>query len=490
MVAEKDGRYSIGRRPTICAKTRTEGGPVKSWLSRLLRRIGRFRSDSDLEDELRVHLEMQAEDNLAAGMPALEARRRARLRLGRTPAIIERVHDQDFMTILESWYRDFVLGMRAIRKSPVFCVTAILTLALGIGANTAIFALLYGLLLRDLPVSDPGQLAQIRMVSAASTTNDRGSFLPYRIIEQFQREQHSFSDISLWRSGEVTMLDTEGALRAYPAELVSGDAFSLLGVNPYLGRLISPADDVRGGPAQGWPVVLSFGFWSEHFGADPEIAGKHITISNIPATVVGVTPPDFQGVRLGADVKVYLPLQFAKPLLAQHLDIDSPTWMFMCSAIGRLKNGTTIRQAANETDFHQKALFHRFVPVQYQQFPFWQRASLNVNSARNGLPTYAGHVYSEPLFLLQGLVAVVLLLCCVNVGGLMLSKVYARQREFAVRTAIGAARWRLIRQYLTESFVIALAGGVLGAVATWYGSPMLLGFFRDPMMGAPISVRP
>src|SRR6185312_14421499 len=205
MVAEKYGRYSIGRKPTICAKTRTEGGPVKSWLSRLLRRIGRFRSDSDLEDELRAHLEMQAEDNLAGGMPAVEARRRARLRLGRTPAIIERVHDQDFMTILESWYRDFVLGMRAIRKSPVFCVTAILTLALGIGANTAIFALLYGLLLRSLPVSDP---------------------------EQLQREQHSFSAISAWWLGEVTMLDSEGTLRAYHVGLVSGNAFPMFGMKP------------------------------------------------------------------------------------------------------------------------------------------------------------------------------------------------------------------------------------------------------------------
>jgi predicted permease len=147
-------------------------------------------------------------------------------------------------------------------------------------------------------------------------------------------------------------------------------------------------------------------------------------------------------------------------------------------------------EAANEAAFRQKELFHQFIPVKYQHIPFWEKASLNVESARNGLPTYFGHVYSQPLFLLQGLVAVVLLLCCVNVGGLMLSKVYARQREFAVRTAIGAARWRLIRQYLTESFVIALAGAALGALVAWYGSPLLLGFFRDPMMGQPISVRP
>jgi predicted permease len=236
--------------------------------------------------------------------------------------------------------------------------------------------------------------------------------------------------------------------------------------------------------------VLSYGFWTEHFGADTEIAGKQIKVSNIPVTVVGVAPPDFHGVRPGADVKLYLPFQFLTPLIGRGQDIDSPASFVACSAIGRLKNGTSVAAAWNEVAVRQKELLRQFIPVAYQQSPFWQKASLRVDSARRGLPTYVSHVYSEPLFLLQGLVAVVLLLCCVNVGGLMLSKVYARQREFAVRTAIGAARWRLIRQYLTESFVIALAGGALGALATWYGSPMLLGFFRDPMMGQAIAVRP
>jgi predicted permease len=448
----------------------------------------RFRRDADLEDELRVHLEMQAEENADRGMQPLEARRRARLLLGRTPAVIERMRDQEMIVMLEGWYRDFLFGIRAIRQSPVFCITAILTLALGIGANSAIFALLYGLLLRNLPVAHPEQLAHVRIVSAASQFNDAGSFIPYRMIEQFQREQHSFAGISLWRTAEVTMLDGDGALRPYPTELVSGSTFPLLGLNPYLGRLISPGDDVRGGSAQGWPVVLSFGFWTERFGADSAIVGKQITLSNIPVTVVGVAPPDFRGVRPGTDVKFYLPLQFAAPLFGRA--IDSPDWFFMCSAIGRLNSRTHIAEAASEVAFRQKELFRQFIPVQFQHGPFWEKASLNVDSASSGLPTYISHVYSEPLFLMQGLVGVVLLLCCVNVGGLMLSKVYARQREFAVRTAIGAARWRLIRQYLTESFVIALAGAALGGIATWYGSPALLGFFRDPMMGQAVEVRP
>ena len=391
--------------------------------------------------------------------------------------------------MLESWYRDFVLGMRALRKNPVFCLTAILTLALGIGANTIVFTLLYGLLLRSLPVSHPEQLARIGLVSAASDDRYAFSGVPYHMLEQFRREQRSFSGISVWWDAEVTMSDNQGTLRAYGAGLVSGNAFPLMGMAPYLGRLIAPGDDVRGGPAEGWPVVLNYGFWKGRFAADQRVIGKRLIVSNIPVTVIGVTPPDFHGVWPGGDIKMYFPFQFLNAIAGKDL-INTPTSFLPCSVIGRLKPGTTVRDAQTEIAFHEKDLFRRFIPAEYRTLPYYERASLRVESARNGLPTYFGHVYSRPLFLMQGLVAIVLLLCCVNVGGLMLSNVQARQREFAVRTAIGAARWRLIRQYLMESFVIALAGAAVAALAAWYGTALLLGFFRDPMMGEPISVHP
>ncbi|MGA8595998.1 MAG: ABC transporter permease [Bryobacteraceae bacterium] len=456
--------------------------------ARFWQRIRHFRSDADLEDELRVHLEMQAEDHAEAGMPLTEARRRARLQLGREKTIVEKIRDQEFITMIESWYRDFSLGFRNLRKNPVFCLTAILTLAFGIGANTAIFALLYGLLLRSLPVKDPQQLAHIGIISGASKFNDAES-MPYRMLEQLRREQHSFNELSAWLWTEVTMQDSDGTRRVYRGGLVGGNAFPLLGMKPYLGRLISPGDDVRGGPAEGWPVVLSYGFWNDRFGRDPRIIGKVINVSNIPVTVIGIVPPDFRGVWQGDAVKLYLPLQFANALEGKDV-VNTPDSLFTCSAIGRLKPAVTIHEARAEIAVYQRELLHRFIPPQYRHRPYFEKASLRVESARTGLPTYFGHVYSEPLSLMQELVAIVLLLCCVNVGGLMMSKVHERQREFAVRTAIGAARWRLIRQYLMESFVIALAGAALGAVAAWYGSPALLHFFRDPMMGEPLSVQP
>lgn len=458
---------------------------MKRWFPRLRH----VRSDADLRDELRVHLEMQTEDNAAIGFAPPEAVRRARVLLGRVPAIVEAAHDQDLMTMLESWYRDFVLGLRAIRKSPVFSVTAILTIALGIGANTAIFALLYGLILRSLPVSNPRQLVRISLVSAE--TNSEHISIPYRVLQELAREQHSFTGISVWSGagGGVTMIDNEGIMRIIQSALVSGNAFSLLGIRPFLGRLIAPGDDIRGGPPMGWPVVIGYGFWNERFGADPEIVGKHIQISGIPVTVIGVTPADFHGAWLGGDVEMYLPLQFANVLFGKDV-LNTPDSRYMCYGIGRLKHGVSLREAATEIASYQARLFREFIPAQEQHTPFFEKARLKVASARSGLPAYFHHVYEEPLWIMQGLVFIVLVLCCVNVGGLLLARVHARQREFAVRTAIGAARWRLIRQYLIESLVIGLAGAALGALAAWYGSPAMLGFFRDPMMGAPISVQP
>ncbi len=459
---------------------------MKPWRAWLLTRIRRFRSDADLEDELRVHLEMETEDNAASGMPPLEARRRARLQLGSSQTIVERMRDQDFMTLLESCYRDLALGLRAIRKNPAFSLTAILTLAFGIGANTAIFTLLYGLLLRSLPVPDPQQLVRIGMTSPGSSERNA---IPYQMLMQLRQQQHSFSDISAWMGYGVTMQDREGTLRPYPALLASGNAFPLLGLKPYMGRSIAPGDDIRGGPSQGWLVVLSFGFWRDHFGADAEIVGKQIKVSNTPVTVIGVTPPAFRGIAPGLDVKMYFPLQFLTVLIGKD-ELNTPASFGWCAGIGRLKPGVSKAQADAEIALYRDALFHQFIPLQYRHQPFFEKARLRVESARTGLPTYYERVYSQPLWIMQGLVAVVLLLCCVNVGGLMMSKVYARQREFAVRTAIGAARWRLIRQYLTESFIIALIGAALGAVAAWYGSLALLSFFRDPMMGQPIAVEP
>ena len=260
-------------------------------------------------------------------------------------------------------------------------------------------------------------------------------------------------------------------------------------MNAYLGRLLTPADDVRGGPAEGWPVVLSYGFWKDNFGGDPSIIGKQIKVSNTIVTVVGVAPPNFRGVWPGSETKLYLPFQFLTVVTGKD-EINAPNSLWWCSTIGRLKPAVSVEQARAELATYQKALISQFIPLDLQDRFQARNAYLWVSSARTGLPTFFGRVYSTPLYLMQGLVGIVLLLCCVNVAGLMMSKVYSRRQEFAVRTAIGAARWRLIRQYLTESFVIALAGAALGAAAAWYGTGYLLPFFRHPNEGIGLSINP
>lgn len=389
--------------------------------------------------------------------------------------------------MLESCWRDFALGVRALRKSPIFSLTAVLTLGIGIGANTVVFTLLYGLLLRSLPVQDPGSLIRIGVASPVIEPGGASS-VPYKLLLELRRQQGSFTDISGWTGSTVAMDTRDGPPRMLIAGFAGGNGFQVLGMNAYLGRLLTPSDDVRGGPAGGWPAVLSYGFWKDNFGADPAVLGKQIKLSDTTVTVVGVAPPGFRGLWPGLDVKLYLPFHFLSVLTGK--DIDAPDWPGWCSTIGRLRPGASASQARAELATYDKPLINQFIPVDVQDTLRIRNAYLRVSSARTGLPTFFGRVYSTPLYLMQGLVGIVLLLCCVNVAGLMMSKVHARRREFALRTAIGAARWRLVSQCLTESLVIALAGAALGAAAAWYGTGYLLPFFRHPMEGAAMSINP
>ena len=455
---------------------------MRQLLAKLRRRIAHFRSDADIDAELRGHLDAQTEDWIAAGVAPEEARRRARLQLGSVPAIRERTRDQEWITMIEAFYRDFVLGVRALRRRPVFCLTAILTIAMGIGANTAIFSLLYGLLFRPLPVEDPGLLARINWIGPGTASQPAVLSIPWLMLQQFRKDQRSFSDISAWAFDGVRMQDNEGTPKTYDAALVSGNALQLLGIRPYLGRLIMPADDVHGGPAGGWPVVLSYGFWNDRFLADPAIVGRQVKLSDAMATVIGVLPPGFEGVRTGTRSNMYLPLNFIT-VLNPRLQLDSPTTPVFVRPLGRLKPESTIEQAAAEAATQQDALFRQFLPVQQQQMPAFRNGRLEVKPARTGIATTRhAESFATPLMIMQGLVAAVLIVCCINVSGLMLSNIDGRRQEFAIRTAIGAARWRLVRQYLTESFVIAAGGALLGGGAAWYGTESLVALFGgDPM---------
>jgi predicted permease len=461
-----------------------------SWFARL-RNV--FRTDEvsdEIEREMAFHLAERTDDLVAAGASPESARREAERRFGSDLVQREMTRERDVLVWLETLLGDFRYGLRGLRRSPVFAVASVLTLAIGIGANTAVFSLLHGLLLRSLPVPDPQDLARIGLTGIADAP--AAFVLPYKMIQQLRQEQRSFVDLSVWNQSSVTLPDPDGTLRHYEAALVSGNAFEVLGARPRLGRLINASDDVRGGPSYGWPVVLSDGFWRDRFGADPRVLGATLVVSGTPVTIVGVAPPSFHGVWPGVEPRLYLPLNYNTVLQSGRDDLNSPTaassvW---CAVIGRLRPGVSHADASVEIAAYQRRLLQEFTPPDFLRNPRFANVRLLVESARTGLPTFFGRTYSAPLFLMQGLVAIVLLLCCVNVSGLMMSKLHERQHEFAVRTAIGAGRLRLVRQYLAESFVIALAGAALGATVAWYGTGLLLPFFRHPNMGTGLSVQP
>jgi predicted permease len=442
----------------------------------------RNRLDGELDDEVRFHLEMQAEDNLRAGMSPAEARNAAMRSFGGVERMKQQYREWRAVTAIESVGQDMGYALRTMRRSPIFCLTVIVTLALGIGANTAIFTLLHGLLLRSLPVRQPWQLARIDIVLPA-TGAEWG--LEWGMYRQILAQQRSFSRMSAWVPGHYeAMPDSEGTLRRYNVALVSGDGFPVLGIRPYLGRLIEPSDDVSGGPSQGWSAVLSYDYWMERFAGDPAILGKPIRLRKTSVTVVGIAPADFRGVTPGLNPSLYLPYQIHSILDGTSRDLD-----YGCNVIGRLAPGASLTAANAELSVYQEDIFDRYLAPRVTQSPGFKGAMLHASSAAAGLAWFT-KPYRQSLFLLQGLVGIVLLLCCVNIGGLMMSKVYARRHEFAIRKAIGGARLRLIRQYLLESLSIALAGAALGGVAAWFGSAALLRFFADPNQTEKLAVRP
>ena len=458
-----------------------------SWLVRLVNVFRADRVSDEIDRETKFHLGERTDDLIADGLPKDAARREARRRFGSVALASETTRERDLFVWLETFLSDLRYGLRALGRDPVFCLTAILTLAIGIGANTAVFSLLHGLLLRSLPVSAPQDLVRIDLVSLTDPRASEG--MPYGMQQQLRRQQRSFVDLSSWQRSSLNVADQDGTLRMQQAAAVSGNAFETIGLRPRLGRLLTPSDDVRGGPPEGWPVVISDSFWRERYNADPGALGSILKVADGVLVVVGIAPEAFHGAWPGFEPKLYVPLRYQAVRYAR-MDFDDPRAPFGFSVIGRLKNGVSAAEVNAELAvYHQPLLREYGVPN-----PRWQevfKASMfRVESARTGLPSFFGRQYSAPLYLMQGLVGIVLLLCCVNVSGLMLSKLHERQHEFAVRTAIGAGRTRLMRQYLTESFVIALVGAGLGAAGAWYGTPWLGQFFRDPMMFEALDVRP
>jgi predicted permease len=416
---------------------------------RILNLLSRSTVEREIDAELQAHIEMRAADNIAGGMPPEEARRDALLKFGNPAVMKENLAGVDTALGLDSVLKDIHYAYRKLRKSPGFAVTVIATLALGIGANTAIFSIVDAVLLRPLPYKNADRLVVVWQTDAAH----RGVgawFDPYREFEEWQRGSRSFEKLAAmsWATTGKTLL-----WRGKPVGLValpaSTDFFSMLGAEAQIGRTFRQAD--LNNPCT---LVLAYPFWQQKLGAPKDIAGQTLTVGSLPCVVAGVMPKQFTFYPKQAD---------AWSLITPTSAFVQKPWDSMTGVFGLLKPGVTHAQAEAELEAMQK----RVSPEAPASLSTLASATPIVLSLQDNFTWLAGRNLRRGLWLLSGAVSLILFMACLNVAGLLLGRAVEHAREMAIRTALGSGRARLIRQMLTESLMLALCGtgvGVLLAV--------------------------
>ena len=449
---------------------------LRRWLSivplRLRSLLRRPEMESELDEELRDHIERKTEEGVANGLSAEEARRIAIVELGGIEQRKEDCRDVRGVRWLEEFLQDIGYGARLLRKNPGFSAIVVIALALGLGANTALFSLCNSVLLRALPVRHPEQLVVLNVQNERSDSIQSFSYPMYREL----REKNTvFSGIIAQAGAEMNAAYAGGSEKAR-GELVSGNYFKTLGVRPWLGRLFTQADDQKPGAH---PVaVLSYQYWQRRFGGDPAVVGEKLILNNHPMIIVGITPPGFYGTDLSEATDIRVPMMMAtvfRPFPANRLENSGHQWM---EVLARLKPGLTRARAEAGLDL----LYRQIHESEIRQLPA-RISDYNKRVARSShlklLPGSQGlrqlqDQFSHALLVLFGITLIILLITCANLANLFLARNAARSREVAMRLALGATRRRLVRQWLTESLLFAFLGGALGLVcAIWTQSALL-----------------
>jgi predicted permease len=430
---------------------------MRSFVRVVLRRA---RMEREMDSEFQFHLEARIDDLIASGLDERAARDQARRDLGDVLRWKEEGREARGLRLVDQLGADLRYGLRWLARSPVFAAAAVLSIALGIGANTAIFSLVNAVLLHLLPVDDPQSLV---IVTRSDDAAGLGSSFPYPFYRQLQDSR--VLDGVICRTGLNANVEVDGIAEPVSGELVSGNYFEVLGVRPHLGRLFV-ADDNR--VPGGHPVVvLSYGYWRRRFGGDPSIVGRTIRVNTHALTVVGITPIGFHGVELGASPDIRVPIVMQAEMYASASRLENPGEWWL-QIVGRLKHGVRADAAEPELD----AMFQRFsasLPADFRR----DRRLVLLDGSR-GRPTLQNR-FATPLTVLSGLALAVLLLVCLNVANLMFARTVARRRELSVRMALGASRGRIAAQLLVETLLIALTGGAVGLLVAKWGADALAG---------------
>jgi putative ABC transport system permease protein len=440
----------------------------------LRRFFRRSRWDDERQRELDAHLAIETDANIARGMPRDDARFAAQRKLGNSTMIREEIFQMNTMKFVDAAWRDLRYGARLLRLNPGFAIVAILSLALGVGANTAIFQLLDAVRIRTLPVADPQELVDVRIANAAhgrtGNFTGRNPALTYPLWEQLRDHQQAFSNAFAWGTAGFE-LSSGGETRPARGLWVSGAFFDTLGVPALIGRVLTTADDRSGCSAPA--AVLGYGFWQREYAGSPSAIGRALVLDGHAYDIVGVTPASFFGVEVGRNFDVIVPV-CAEPLSRGENSAVRKRDVWFLGAMGRLKPGWTIQQASAHLAAISPPMFSATLPAyRPDDAKDYLGFKLGANPGGTGVSSLR-RTYESPLWLLLATTTLVLLIACANLANLMLARATAREREIAVRLALGASRARIVRQLLAESLLIAAIGAVAGAVLAQWLSEFLV----------------